>query len=309
MLPEGFQWNEALSGEEGLHPGLAIILSHGPDRVPHLIGTAFIIGAYGHYAVAVTAAHNFSEGVLRVQNPSTGRHLSALPDFWPEAKKLSLNSQSVRAIYRNGKDVEMCRVGIVAWENRTDFAFMTLHPQDEDKHDVFRIAFALGARPELGDVVGLLGFGDMKVVESFREEGREGFTTASRLILRAGRVSGDFPDRHILCKGPCVETTIPVLSGMSGGPVFLYPGSGRPIMPFGVISSGPEREENNLFGVAGSSIAALLPHKILPLQGAKQLATIEFAPTEVAFNPEIDFSKVQGLAINQFGANSAPDFI
>jgi len=87
-----------------------------------------------------------------------------------------------------------------------------------------------------------------------------GFSMERRLLLRCGRVKAYHPDGHILCRGPCIETTIPVFAGMSGAPVALLAADDTPISPFGVVSHDPETSHGDKWdrSAAGASIVALL---------------------------------------------------
>ncbi|MCH8173421.1 MAG: hypothetical protein IIA70_08975 [Proteobacteria bacterium] len=86
------------------------------------------------------------------------------------------------------------------------------------------------------------------------------FTAKSELICRAGKVKKIHEEGFLLCRGPCLETSIPVFGGMSGGPVFLIPEAGQPVVPFGLISSDPEAldEVKDNRAIAGSSLISLL---------------------------------------------------
>jgi hypothetical protein len=80
--------------------------------------------------------------------------------------------------------------------------------------------------------------------------------------MGAGRVSGVHPGGFLLCKGPCIETTMPVVfRGMSGGPVMRMGSGDDKLQAFGLISSDfdfqdpaakPDRSQK------GSSVMAVL---------------------------------------------------
>ena len=52
-------------------------------------------------------------------------------------------------------------------------------------------------------------------------------TLQQRPVLRIGRVTA-LHATHLWCRGPCVETSIPIFSGMSGGLVAAFE-EGHPI--------------------------------------------------------------------------------
>jgi hypothetical protein len=242
-LLQGWEWNEALpDGLASLHDGLISLLTFAPDRSPKLVGTGFIVGAYGNHAVGITAAHNFHEGVQGIQVPNSRHHLTALPEFLPGAQEIKLDRKNMRALYQVGSRLEACVLGFAAWDKSTDIAVFTLSAQDTSDDTVFRCFHQLGhAQPAVGDLVCLAGYGDMDTVTNEQNGDEQRFQLARRLVLRAGRVKAIHMDGHILCRGPCVETTVPVFGGMSGGPVFRVPEqNGEAIVPFGLISTDPE---------------------------------------------------------------------
>jgi len=290
----GFEWNEAsITQRARFLEGLVSLIAFGPDRSPKPIGTGFIVAASGNSAIAVTAAHNFSEGIRQVQNPEPGRHPTALAEFLPRGEEISLDRKKVRAIYVAGERVEICVMGFAAWDRTADVAVFALRPQDVNDKTVFKAFHQLGGvAPQVGEVVGLLGFGGMEIGHEYRDgKGFESAMLASRLVLRAGRVKARHEAGHLLCRGPCLETTIPVFPGMSGGPVFCLPEADRPINPFGLISSDPEEPINlkNDRSRAGSSIVSLLPHEIVSDTGEKREIVIELSDAYFARNPESDF--------------------
>jgi len=79
-------------------------------------------------------------------------------------------------------------------------------------------------------------------------------------VLRCGLVTNFFSEGHILCRGPCVETSIPVFFGMSGGLVARLGKGGEAIKPFGLISSDLDVDQvnKNNRSIPGTSIIALL---------------------------------------------------
>jgi hypothetical protein len=304
----GLEWNEAVFPEADrieLDRGLVSILAFRPDRSPELQGTAFISGSYGSHAVAISAAHVFHEGVAKTQNPNPLYHRSALRQFLPDGEEFDLDRRNLRALYRNGNRWEFCIISSLVMHRPSDLAFMTLHLQDQTDNSLFDTHFKFGhLKPRIGDIVGVLGYADMATLSEYREGDLETAMLQRRLVYRAGSVRAIHSDGHILCRGACIETTIPVFGGMSGGPAFLVPEPGKSIVPFGFISHDPKSEESidekNHRSRAGSAIISVLPHEISNEMGEKRdvrfhLANVSFVrnaefvrPTSVGmhFSPE-----------------------
>jgi len=286
----GWEWNEALpEGLPALHDGLVCLLAFGPDRIAKLIGTGFIIGAYGSHAVAITAAHNFYEGVRRVQVPDPQHNVTALAEFLPGAEEIELDRKNVRAIYQVGSRIEFCILGFAAWDKTIDLAVFTLSAQNLSDETVFRCHYRLGhVQPAVGNLVYIAGYGDMETLSDERHGEEQKVTLARRLVLRAGRVKVLHLDGHILCRGPCIETTIPVFAGMSGGPVFQV--SDQAITPFGIVCSDPDEPValKNDRSRAGSSIISLLRHEIANDTDEERKVLFKLANVSLARNAEFE---------------------
>jgi hypothetical protein len=309
---QGWEWNEALpDGLATLHEGLVSLLTFGPDRSPQLIGTGFIIADYGSHAVGITAAHNFHEGVQRAQVPDPQHNLTALAEFLPGAQVIKLDRKNMRAIYQLGSRVEACVLGFAAWDMQTDLAVFTLSAQDTTDDKLFRCFHRLGhVAPAVGDLVCVAGYGNMETSANERNGDEQQFTLARRLVLRAGRVKALHMDGHILCRGPCIETTIPVFGGMSGGPVFRVPEhDGQDIVPFGLVSSDPEEPVSvkNDRSRAGASILSLLPLEVADETGVKRDVLFKLANIGVAKNPEFDTTTDDPAASVRFETSPAPN--
>jgi len=261
MSLKGFEWNQAELGEYSqMNNGMIVILAFEKNRSPRLIGTAFIISIHDSGAIAVTAAHNF-EGVKTAQSPNSTHHPTALPEFLGEVQKINLDRKEVRAICYDLDGVEVAPILWAAWDVKTDVAFFSIAPQDAGP-DFFKSCFNITNPPlSIGDEVALLGYADMEVKTSeVNEGGFHRFKMHQRPLLRLGKITQLHNDGHILCRGPCIETSIPVFSGMSGGPVFKMGEEGEFIKPFGIISSDPEAEyeQKNDRSIKGSTIVSLL---------------------------------------------------
>ena len=280
-----------LKEKDPLHEGLVAILAWRPDRSPRAIGTAFIVASYGSHAVAISAAHNFHMGVRTVQRPSHLHHPTALMEFLPNAEVIDLDGDKLRALYIKSDRAEFCIIDFLAWDQSSDLAILTIRAQDHSGQTLFdKHAILDHARPKVGDIITVLGYVDMATFDEYRDGEVESFTAQGRLMLRAGRVKRIHPEGHALCRGPCVETTIPVFFGMSGGPACLAPEPNAPVVPFGFIST--DLDESDAFkndrSRAGSSIIGLLPHEISDEAENKRNAMFRLANVSFVRNTEFD---------------------
>lgn len=219
MLPDGFEWNQAeLEPRHEFNNALVSIVAFDDRRIPRPIGTGFILAVLPECAIGCTAAHNFSE-LRRIQSPKKWHHPSALKQFLPSAKPLDLNRKGVRAMCIAGNQVEMAIFGWVAWDEASDIAFFSLVPQDRTSSDAFTAKLDLdNYDPQIGAEIVALGYKDMSVENDTRDgSGADKFDFQRQLIMRGGRITAVHPQGHRLCNGPCVETSIPVFPGMSGG--------------------------------------------------------------------------------------------
>ncbi|MFL9924902.1 trypsin-like peptidase domain-containing protein [Herbaspirillum lusitanum] len=256
-----FCWNQAdFNGE--FNKGLVTIVAIDQQNRMHAIGTGFIILGGGHTATCVTAAHVFSE-IRKLQSSPTRHSASTLQEFLPLPKEIELNTNKVIAFGLDGARVGVARVNGYMFNEQSDIAVFNITLQDLSHPSFFDTEFVLSERtPEVGDLISILSFDRMSV--STREETKPesaSFEVQRRVILRAGRVLAYYPNGHRLCKGPCVETSIPVYSGMSGGPVFHYSDITSQIKPFGIVCSDPDidDEKKQDRSIEGRSVVALLP--------------------------------------------------
>tara|TARA_R110002050_G_scaffold504_18_gene3429 strand:+ start:2297 stop:3115 length:819 start_codon:yes stop_codon:yes gene_type:complete len=266
---------------ETLHPGLVQILAFTHNRSPKLIGTGFIVAANSDHAIVITAAHNFHEGVRNAQFPKDYRHPSALPEF---LKEISIDPSKVRAVHRKQQAVEVCVIEFVAWDEASDLAVMKIVPQDRvsNRFDTF---FRMKRESvEVGSEVGLIGYGDMAVVSEQMDGDKGQFSTESRVVFRRGVITKIHPEGYSLCRTRCVETNIPVFSGMSGGPVFIIPDDDEDMIPFGLVSFDPEPEGVSAKydrSIAGRSVAAMLPTRITEITTDKRGVLFNFGEKTV----------------------------
>lgn len=265
MIHPGDFWNQPELGtgtqfERGL---LSLFTVEGNGK-PRPIGTAFLISADGGTGVACTAAHNFS-GIAQLQQPPLTHHSSALREFLPEGKPLNLAASAVRAMLTEIDRVEMAQLTWAVWDERNDIAVFGLRPQIETDMDCFKSAYEVtDTVPHVGELIAISGFSTIDVDAEFIEPKPHAIFRLIRThILRIGRVKAIFPEGHLLCRGPCIETSIPVFPGMSGAPAMRFGSAGEPMVPFGVVSSDADQIgiDKNDRTAEGTSIVALLGAK------------------------------------------------
>jgi hypothetical protein len=290
----GFAWDEPVAeGPHHLDAGMVSFLIFAANGQHHQIGTGFIIGAHSATAVAVTAAHVFASE--RVAKAISGKeyHPSALPNFRPT---LQLAPNTFRAIYRDGNAVEFANVHLAVWDPKTDLCVVRLTVQQPNQ-GTFTTFLKLQELPrlEIGDPVGVLGYADMSV--SVLSGGR--FRAGRRLAFRIGRVTNVCPDGTGLLRGPCIETSIPVFEGWSGGPAVLRPGAGREIIPFGFISHDAEApaEVKMDRSKPGNAIISLLPLRVSDDDGVSRTVQLRLDNVSVARNEAVDRAFLENMGV------------
>jgi hypothetical protein len=254
MIPDGFAWDEAvLERGNPLNRGLISLLVIS-DLQPVLIGTAFIVQAYGSHATAVSAAHCFEE-VRKILHPNPPHHFTALPEFLPPPSEIDL--KQVKGLYMvDSKKAVFCDIELAVWDRDTDYALLKVIAPPDDP-SLFSAIFWLDDQiPLVGDEVGMIGFGEMKVTPAI-DNSNSGIIER-RLVLRVGRIESIHPEGDYLLKTPYVQTSIAVFSGMSGGIVARWTGESTQINPFGFISHAPEPQPTHERSVSGQSVAAIL---------------------------------------------------
>lgn len=269
-------------GQEAMHCGLATIIGLGPRSELGLVGTGFIISAQGNYALCATAAHNFWQGLHRVQTPRPRHHRSALPEFVAGFDGVDLDRAKV--IYRHGDAVRSCAMTGAVWVKRSDICFFEIETEAPSHTDFLQGEWLIADQePRVGDIVGVAAYSDMSVTPADPGSALSAGQIQSRLTMRVGRVT-EVRDSGLLTQGRCVETTIPVFGGMSGGPAFLWGGDGPP-RAFGFISSDPEDPELNGaakhdFSVAGRSTVAILSNESEETLRADKVVSLRLGPID-----------------------------
>jgi Trypsin-like peptidase domain len=267
MFPDGRLWEEAIV-EDGhpLNDCFVTLLVINDDLSFSLIGTAFIVEADGHKAMAITAAHCFEEA-RRILHPNSAFHPSAL--FLPIPDAVDL--EKVRAFYSKGDQGHFCSLKLAAWDSDSDLAVLDLVAED-GSDDLFDSALtATDKIPSEGDAVVIIGYGEMSSESSSDPEKDHAISTLNRrLITRVGTVKEVFPERHLLLKAPCLQTTISVFFGMSGGAVARWTGEDTQIEPFGLLSHALEPQPEYDRFKSGDSIVSLLNCTVIEHEDGKR---------------------------------------
>lgn len=244
MIPEGWAWNQAdLGPNHELNAVLVSLIALGPNGVHNPVGTGFVVSAGGDVAVVCTATHVLDAATSKQRGPRR-HHPTAPPEFRAPEPLLSLEPGALRALHVVGHSVEMATVTWALLDAHTDLAFLALTPQLSDgTHRFDREVRFSNTSVCVGDEVALLGYAGMEVRNELEHgDGDSSLQIARELVLRLGRISHLHADGHILVRGECFESTIPVSDGMSGSPVLRHHGPGTTLEVVGVLSSEPERE-------------------------------------------------------------------
>lgn len=271
VIPEGMLWNEAeIDPGHELHNIFVMLAVIKIDLTPELIGTGFLVTADGNSATAISAAHCF-EGIRSILNPHLSHHPSTPSEFLPEPTELEL--KQVKAFYTKNGKVFVCPVRIAIWDSATDLATLTIDAP-ENENDLFKeFLWITDKIPEVGAEVAMFGYGGMEVDPT--EAVGKGIIRR-RLIMRVGTIQEIHPEGFYRLKAPCVETTIQIYGGMSGGVVARWSRGSR-IEPFAFISHSMTLGDNhfNDRAVSGHSTGSFLKAKITYLADMKQQIEIE----------------------------------
>lgn len=271
--------------DPSLQRGMLTLIAFDDEGVPFGLGTAFIVSRDDRVAVCVTAAHVFTE-VRRIQSPQQRYVPSALPEFLPRPRAIDLSEQKIRAIAIEGDRIEVLIVDGAIIDEVRDVAVFRVSLQNEDTPAFFSAEFEVDDKvPAAGDMVCVLSYGQLSTFGFEKDSAmNRQFKMGREIVLRVGRVIAHYPSGHRLCRGPCIETTVPVYSGMSGGPVFSFGNPRDPIRPFGLVCSDPDQDGplKQDRSQAGSSIISLLPCQVAMNENGQRKVRFEFPQAEAA---------------------------
>lgn len=290
------EWNE-LPGDQGreLNHALVSLVAFDPAGNVVALGSGFIVVAEKTRAIGVTAAHVLWDAAHKAQHPNPRSHPST-PDFFrPDFEVVYVGPNRLRAVFMDADKAALPSVSAVVWDKKADVAFFWLHSGDDVADAAeFQMNLPITDRlPSVGQIVGVLGYADMSAQSEDSGAHIKSFSIGRRLVLRVGRVVAHHPEGHWLCRGPCIETTIPVFPGMSGGAAFIVPRETGPIEAFGVVSADPEApiEVKQNRWTPGASIIALLPVEDIRPDGP--LRQISLKIESAGLGRELDGSPAQ----------------
>lgn len=278
LAANNFKWDQALLElGDPLNMGLLSILVIHNDLKPVLVGTAFIVSADGNKATAITAAHCF-EYIRSLLHPLPLHHPSAIPEFLPPPKAIDL--KQVKALYMKDGKVFICPIEISIWDNNVDLAVCTINAPSNES-DLFRDFFWIESDiPGVGEEIVMIGFSEMEVIPT-DSESPNNCTLARELMMRIGKVEEIFQHGHLMLKGPCIQTTVAISSGMSGGLIAKWNNGNGKIKPFAFISYAPEPQPYLDRSLSGHSCGSILNPKITIIGDKKQ--KLEFSVSNLCF--------------------------
>lgn len=173
----------------------------------------------------------------------------------------------MKCLYLDTNYATLCDIELAAWDRDTDCALLIV--KAPLSNPIFTLGFRLDDQvPVVGDQIAMIGVGEMKFVRNV--DAVNFGNIERRVVLRVGRVEAVYPQGYFMIKAPCVQTSIPVFPGMSGGVVTRWTAPKTPIQPFGLISHSPSAATYNDRSVSGSSIGSILTRKIETITGGRR---------------------------------------
>lgn len=243
-----------------LRPAMVGFLAFQRNREACFIGTGFVIAGNSQAAFVITAKHVIQEGVMRVQNPDSGR-AATNPFVIACSITPSINPHKLKVVWMGAAHAAMLNVIHVDYNESLDIALCLVTPQDKWSDPFAPISIPLDITiPAVGNAIHMIS-SDRLIVSEFAEPHNGSGTghvlkLEKRVSIRVGTVTGVFPKGLRQYKWPCFTTSIPAEPGMSGGFITIPRPNGT-ISACGVISadgSGDAARSN--FHEAGESIIA-----------------------------------------------------
>lgn len=296
---QGFEWNQA-DAPADLEEGLFTVVAKDSAGAFHAVGTGFVVRALSNAALAISAGHVFDE-VQKLQHRHLRRsHSSTLQEFAPQRRPIDVSLAGLTVLTKVKSGVVVSSVEGLAFDELGDIGVVQLRPQSTQAAMYPLGQFLLeDEHPEKGQLVCVASYVNLLC----HSDGQNSFRIERQAVLRVGKILNVFEGGQRLCRGPCFETSIPMVSGMSGGPVFFYDVGGA-MRVIGLVCSDPDRDgpEKNDRSVSGRSLVARLPVRRLSgsVKGVQEIA-MSFVPTLVAGV----FSSCQDI-FNETGIASTP---
>jgi len=261
--PENRWWVETAAANQefvaSLKPSLVAFLGFSRDRIPQIAGTGFIISGDSEKALVLSAKHVFTEGISRIQRPHP-IHAPSAVFLGSHHVAPSLDSRKMCALWINGSTGRMLN-GVHAFYNDSlDISGCLLIPQ-ENESLTGSISIPLDIYvPKIGDSVHMVSLSGLDAKETHPPQDASGkgqlITISERVSLRAGVVTGVYPDGFRQFRWPCFTTSIPALAGMSGGFVTCLRDNNT-IAACGIVSADCSTpESHNDHRLCGESVIA-----------------------------------------------------
>jgi hypothetical protein len=283
-----YEWDE-IRDVGIVRQGLVLLMTNIRNGPTKPIGTGFIIKRFDKTAIVVTATHNLM-AIKDIQSRPAKHHPSALAEFLHSDQTLNLIRPNIYALAFREDKIKNCQVLWAVSEERSDIAILCLDCRDEP--EFFDGEFLLSDRnPKIGDMVGILGFGEItETEESWTSADPNYYQMTTRVVLRVGKVTESHPSGHLLCRGQCVSTNIPVFPGMSGGPAIHFTPAGTSMEVFGLICSDSAFEgasSKNDRSVSGRSTVALLDRQVVLDSSGSRSVQIRMEQALVHSTPQV----------------------
>lgn len=257
------EWVEAANQNpkfvEEYRPCLIAFLAFDQGHAPSIAGSGFIIGRGDGFAIALTAKHVLTEGVIGIQRPSP-RHASSALFLPPSATMPSIGERKLRAFWMGSGGSDLLFTRHISYNETLDIACAIFEPQDSYKNIFQPASILLDANvPSVGDVVHMVSLDGLEISNyspPIDISGAGGaFSMGSRVSIRVGTVTAVYPNGYRQYKWPCFTTSIPAEPGMSGGMVYVQ--NSGPTSICGIVcadNSSEEARKNN--SLCGESVIA-----------------------------------------------------
>lgn len=303
---------------EKYRPCLIAFLAFDHGHFPSITGSGFIVGHSEDMAIALTAKHVLTEGVLRIQRPNS-RHVPSAFFVPPSATTPSIEESKLRACWMGSESADLLFTRHIAYNDNLDIACAIFEPQDFYKTAFKPASILLDANePSVGDIIHMVSLDGLEISDYSPPTDISGagftFSIGRRVSIRVGTVTGVYPQGYRQYKWPCFTTSIPADSGMSGGMVYVARDSG-PISVCGIVSADNSSEEarlnNNLCGE--SVIASAWPALCLqvpkvidvnpPMQTIYDMMKLNHMPAAIGIENifHVDRGNGEGTIINRKG--------
>lgn len=221
-------------------PTLISFVASGSDMQPYPVGSGFLIGAGPQMAIALTAKHVLTPGVLNVQRPHKMHAKSALAEFLPKsATTPSIHPKNLFALWADSSKGLPLQISFSCYNESTDLAVcvLTLPPNAETPFLTPCIPIHTGV-PNVGEIVHMVSYDKLaqQTLKPITTSEPGAFELHRTVSIRRGYVTGVYLDGYRQYRWPCITSSIPAEPGMSGGFVFV-PKDGETIAACGVVSA------------------------------------------------------------------------